>query len=186
MDAYLAGVCDGIPGAGGWGAVLRYGTHERELHGGESAPTTVRLMVGTAAIEALERLTRPVAVRLHAASTTASTDLVDTAFQQRLNTASQPHRVEWVSVAAEGSTPMIARAKVLARQGMLSVIRHSDTRCVHDLILDQCWRCRPRPTGFPARVAITSGGAVFHLSEGCRALHEAGGRSNDAAGLGAT
>ena len=47
------GACSGNPGPGGWGAVLRYGGHEKELKGGEPLTTNNRMEL-TAAIEALE------------------------------------------------------------------------------------------------------------------------------------
>ena len=59
VDIYTDGACSGNPGPGGWGAVLRYGGHQRELYGGEAEPTTNNRMELTAAIEALEALTRP-------------------------------------------------------------------------------------------------------------------------------
>ena len=54
----------GNPGPGGWGAILRYGGHKKEFCGGE-APTTNNRMELTAAIAALEALSRPCRVELH-------------------------------------------------------------------------------------------------------------------------
>ena len=65
VDIYTDGACSGNPGPGGWGAVLRYGAHVKELYGGQPQPTTNNRMELMAAIAALESLTRPVAVRLH-------------------------------------------------------------------------------------------------------------------------
>ena len=36
---YTDGACSGNPGPGGWGAILKYGAHERELSGGEASTT---------------------------------------------------------------------------------------------------------------------------------------------------
>ena len=58
------GACSGNPGPGGWGAILRYGGHEKELKGGEAATTNNRMEL-MAAIMALEALTRPATVELH-------------------------------------------------------------------------------------------------------------------------
>jgi ribonuclease HI len=59
------GACKGNPGPGGWGAVLQTGEgHEKELWGGEPATTNNRMEL-TAAIMALEALTRPCRVDLH-------------------------------------------------------------------------------------------------------------------------
>ena len=64
VDAYTDGACKGNPGPGGWGAVLRFGAHVKELHGGEPGTTNNRMEL-TAVIRALEALTRPCRVRLH-------------------------------------------------------------------------------------------------------------------------
>ena len=43
VDIYTDGACKGNPGPGGWGAVLVYGAHERELSGGEAHTTNNRM-----------------------------------------------------------------------------------------------------------------------------------------------
>lgn len=58
VSIYTDGACTGNPGPGGWGALLRFGRHERELSGAE-ADTTNNRMELTAAVEALKALTRP-------------------------------------------------------------------------------------------------------------------------------
>ena len=41
VSIYTDGACSGNPGPGGWGAVLLYGQHKKEISGGESStPTT--------------------------------------------------------------------------------------------------------------------------------------------------
>ena len=57
------GACKGNPGPGGWGALLRFGGHEKELSGSETLTTNNRMEL-TAAIEALRILTRPCRVKL--------------------------------------------------------------------------------------------------------------------------
>ena len=52
------GACKGNPGPGGWGAIIRAGTRERELSGGEKLTTNNRMEL-TAAIEGLNALKRP-------------------------------------------------------------------------------------------------------------------------------
>jgi ribonuclease HI len=54
---YTDGACKGNPGPGGWGALLRWGAHERELFGGEPETTNNRMEL-TAVIRALEALKR--------------------------------------------------------------------------------------------------------------------------------
>ena len=56
--AFTDGACSGNPGPGGWGVVLRFGSAEKELSGGEN-PTTNNRMELTAAIKALEALKEP-------------------------------------------------------------------------------------------------------------------------------
>lgn len=63
VDIYTDGACRGNPGVGGWGAILVYNGHERELSGGETCTTNNRMEL-TAAIRALEVLKEPCAVTL--------------------------------------------------------------------------------------------------------------------------
>lgn len=55
VEIYTDGACSGNPGPGGWGAILRYGEHEKELFGGEEETTNNRMEL-KAAIEALKAL----------------------------------------------------------------------------------------------------------------------------------
>ena len=64
---YTDGACSGNPGPGGWGAVLKYGAHERELSGGEASTTNNRMEL-TAVIEALRLLKEPCIVELYSDS----------------------------------------------------------------------------------------------------------------------
>lgn len=61
---YTDGACRGNPGPGGWGALLRYGTHERTLHGSEQNTTNNRMEL-MAAIKALEALQESCQVELY-------------------------------------------------------------------------------------------------------------------------
>lgn len=63
VRVWTDGACKGNPGRGGWGALLRYGGHERELCGGEAHTTNNRMEL-LAAIMALEALKRPCQVHL--------------------------------------------------------------------------------------------------------------------------
>src|SRR5436305_1264580 len=65
VEIYTDGACSGNPGPGGWGALLRYGGHEKELYGGEATLTTNNRMELTAPIRALAGLSRPAGVDLH-------------------------------------------------------------------------------------------------------------------------
>jgi len=64
VEIYTDGACKGNPGPGGWGALLRYNGHEKELFGGE-AVTTNNQMELMAAIKGLEALSRTCHVELY-------------------------------------------------------------------------------------------------------------------------
>lgn len=61
VDIFCDGACSGNPGVGGWGAILRWNGHEKELSGANGETTNNRMEM-TAAIEALSALKRPSAV----------------------------------------------------------------------------------------------------------------------------
>jgi len=64
---YTDGACSGNPGPGGWGCVLIYGEHRKEMSGGERETTNNRMEL-TAAIKALEALNAPCRVDLYSDS----------------------------------------------------------------------------------------------------------------------
>ena len=63
VELFTDGACLGNPGPGGWGALLRSGTREKELSGGEAQTTNNRMEL-MAAIAGLETLKRPCEVVL--------------------------------------------------------------------------------------------------------------------------
>ena len=63
VEIFTDGACKGNPGPGGWGVLLRYGTTEKELFGGEPQTTNNRMEL-MAAIEGLKALTKPCSVTL--------------------------------------------------------------------------------------------------------------------------
>lgn len=72
VEIYTDGACSGNPGPGGWGAVLIYGDHQKEISGGAEETTNNRMEL-TAVIEALSLLKRPCKIVL----TTDSKYVVD-------------------------------------------------------------------------------------------------------------
>lgn len=64
---YTDGACSGNPGPGGWGCVLLYGEHRKEISGGEKNTTNNRMEL-TAAIRGLEALNAPCRVDLYSDS----------------------------------------------------------------------------------------------------------------------
>jgi ribonuclease HI len=137
VEIFTDGACSGNPGPGGWGVLLRYGTVEKELSGGEPLTTNNRMEL-MAAIMALEALTRPSTVKLHTDSQylrngitawipqwkrrgwkTADKKPVKNAdLWQRLEKAEAPHQVEWLWVRGHDGHIENERVDLLARRAI--------------------------------------------------------------------
>ena len=137
VTIYTDGACSGNPGPGGWGALLQFGEHERELKGGERNTTNNRMEL-TAAIAALETLNRTCKVHLHTDSTylrdgmtswihnwkrngwrtTAKNPVKNVDLWQRLDEAIQSHDIEWHWIKGHAGDPGNEAADALARQGL--------------------------------------------------------------------
>jgi ribonuclease HI len=137
VSIWTDGACSGNPGPGGWGAVLRYGGHEKELKGGEAFTTNNRMEL-TAAIEALQSLNRACEVRLHTDSqylrggvtgwldawkangwrTASRKPVKNDDLWRRLDAAARRHDIEWFWVKGHAGDEMNDRADKLAREGM--------------------------------------------------------------------
>jgi len=146
---YTDGACSGNPGPGGWGAVLRYGVHVKEIYDGESGETTNNRMELMAAIQALESLTRPSVVQLHTDSAylrngitswlpkwklngwmTAEKKPVKNAdLWARLEAAIEHHDIEWLWVKGHAGDPGNERADELANLGMVEALATGGGRC---------------------------------------------------------
>jgi ribonuclease HI len=63
VEIFTDGACKGNPGPGGWGALLRYGGHEKQLCGGETLTTNNRMEL-MAVIEGLRALKRRSSVKI--------------------------------------------------------------------------------------------------------------------------
>ena len=140
VDIFTDGACSGNPGPGGWGVILRWDGHEKELHGGERDTTNNRMEL-MAAIKALESLKRPVKVRLHTDSTylrdgitkwihdwkrkgwkTADKKPVKNIdLWQRLEAATARHDVQLFWIRGHAGHPENERADALARRGIEEV-----------------------------------------------------------------
>jgi len=131
---YTDGACSGNPGPGGWGSVLKYNGHRRELSGGEPSTTNNRMEL-MAVIQALETLKRPCEVLIHTDSTYVMKGMTEWLAQwkrrhwrtadrkpvknvelwQRLEEATHRHRIEWRWVRGHSGVPENERADELAR-----------------------------------------------------------------------
>jgi ribonuclease HI len=138
VEIYTDGACSGNPGPGGWGALLRYGKHEKELYGGEPTATTNNRMELMAPIRALESLKRPSVVHMYTDSTyvrngitqwmanwkrngwqtTAKQPVKNADLWQRLEDAADRHEVEWHWVKGHAGHPDNERADQLAVRGV--------------------------------------------------------------------
>jgi len=67
VTIYTDGACSGNPGPGGWGAILLYGEHSKEISGAEPHTTNNRMEI-TAVIEALKQLNQPCRVTVYSDS----------------------------------------------------------------------------------------------------------------------
>ncbi|WJH36750.1 ribonuclease HI [Paenibacillus aurantius] len=135
VTIYTDGACSGNPGPGGWGAVLFYGEHHKEMSGGEKHTTNNRMEI-LAVIEALRVLKEPCRVSVYSDSA-----YVVNCFQQNwirgwqkngwVNSKKQPvenqdlwkqliaemqkHQVEYVKVKGHSDNEWNNRCDELAR-----------------------------------------------------------------------
>lgn len=137
VEIWTDGACSGNPGPGGWGAILTYKGHHKELSGGDGSTTNNRMEL-TAAIEALNALTRPSQIVLHTDSvyvkdgitqwlpgwkargwkTAAKKPVKNRELWEALDAALARHNVDWRWVKGHAGNPMNERADELARAGM--------------------------------------------------------------------
>jgi ribonuclease HI len=137
VEVFTDGGCRGNPGPGGWGAVLRFGGHERELRGSEENTTNNRMEL-LAAISALEAMTEPCAVTLTTDSTyvkdgitrwirnwkangwktAAKKPVKNKDLWERLDAECLRHQVDWRWVKGHAGHPENERADGLANLAM--------------------------------------------------------------------
>jgi ribonuclease HI len=138
VQLYTDGACSGNPGPGGWGALMLWNDHEKELCEGEFETTNNRMEL-MAAIMGLEYLKRGMGVDLFTDSTyvrdgitkwilnwkkngwrtAAKKPVKNEDLWKRLDAALAPHDVEWYWVKGHSGNPENERADELARQGMM-------------------------------------------------------------------
>lgn len=141
VEIYTDGACKGNPGIGGWGALLRYAGHEREIFGGEKLTTNNRMEL-LAAIRALESLKHPCKVHLHTDSqyvqkgisqwidswktrnwrTSEKKPVKNEDLWKLLDHLTQQHEIEWCWVRGHSGNDGNERADELANRGVEMII----------------------------------------------------------------
>lgn len=137
IEIFTDGGCRGNPGPGGWGALLRYKEHVKELKGHQKE-TTNNQMELMAAIAAFETLNKPCHVKITTDSqyvkngitqwvagwkrkgwkTAANQPVKNQALWQRLDAAVQIHDVEWFWVKGHSGHPENERVDELANMAI--------------------------------------------------------------------
>jgi len=140
VTIYTDGACSGNPGPGGWGAILRYGDHEKELNGSE-ADTTNNRMEMMAVIEALRALSKPCTIDLYTDSvyvkdgvtkwmdgwkakgwkTASKKPVKNQDLWERIDSEIQRHTINWHWVKGHAGHPDNERADELARAGIVKI-----------------------------------------------------------------
>lgn len=137
VEIYTDGACSGNPGPGGWGSVMLYNGHRRELSGGDRSTTNNRMEL-QAVISAAEVLKRPCVLTIHTDSVyvmkgmtewlpqwkqrnwrTAGRQAVkNVELWQQLEKVLAPHKVHWRWVKGHSGVIENERADELARQAI--------------------------------------------------------------------
>ena len=138
VELFTDGACRGNPGPGGWGVLMRYRGHEKEMFGGEAQTTNNRmeLMAAIQGLEALNREQCQVTVftdskyvmqgitewlenwKARGWKTAGKKPVKNVDLWQRLDAARQKHQVNWQWVKGHAGHPENERADALANRGI--------------------------------------------------------------------
>ena len=161
-------------GAGGWAALLAYGDHRKSMSGGAAAATADRMAL-TAATEALERLKRPVRVRLYCdseyvrAALGAGDQPSDELFP-RLRAAAARHTITWQHTDdpdARAQLAELADLAAAARPAGRPTAPPEDDECRHGMTKAYCADCRQLDAGVLPTGYRTRGGNAYHNDADC-------------------
>lgn len=140
VTLYTDGACKGNPGKGGWGALLQYGRHRKELYGGEASTTNNRMEL-MAVIQGLAALKRPCHVHLYVDSKYVMQGMTEwiqnwkakdwkksskhpvknVDLWQALDQEASRHKIQWYWVKGHAGHAGNERADALANLGVDSI-----------------------------------------------------------------
>ena len=141
VTIYTDGACRGNPGPGGWGALIKFDSMEKEIFGGKN-DTTNNQMELLAAIEGLAALTEPCSVELFTDSkyvmdgitqwiknwkknnwkTAAKKDVKNKELWQKLDHLISTHQVQWHWFKGHSGDAGNETADLLANKGIDSIV----------------------------------------------------------------
>ncbi len=141
VTIYTDGACSGNPGPGGWGVVLLYGNHRKELSGAEPETTNNRMEL-TAVISGLQALKEPCHAEIYTDSayvhnafangwldkwlrngwkTSAKKDVINQDLWQQLQSLRNMHEVVFHKVKGHADNELNNRCDQLARESISSL-----------------------------------------------------------------
>lgn len=147
VEIYTDGACSGNPGDGGWGAILKYGGHEKEISGFEPNTTNNRMEL-LAAIKAMESLKEPCIVDLYSDSAylvngflegwivkwksngwinSKKEDVKNRELWEILDTLNSKHKINWIKVKGHADNEYNNRCDKLATGEIKNKSRSSES-----------------------------------------------------------
>jgi ribonuclease HI len=141
IHVYTDGACSGNPGPGGWGVVLIYGGHTKELSGGELQTTNNRMEL-LAAIKGIEAINKKLPIHMHTDSkyvkdgitvwlskwqaggwkTAQKKPVKNQDLWQQLVALTQNHDIQWHWIKAHNGHTENERADMLARNAIIKEV----------------------------------------------------------------
>jgi ribonuclease HI len=137
IEIFTDGACRGNPGPGGWGAILRYKAHEKELSGGEANTTNNRMEL-MAAIKGIEAVQKTLPIHLYTDSeylrkgitewihawkkngwkSAQKKPIKNQDLWEHLDKVVSSHKISWHWVKGHSGHPENERADELARRAL--------------------------------------------------------------------
>lgn len=147
VELYTDGACQGNPGPGGWGALLRYGKHEKTLSGAEAMTTNNRmeLMAAIMGLRAIQRSCEVVLVtdseyvkngitqwlpnwKKRGWRNAANKPVKNQDLWEQLEKEIENHQIEWQWVKGHSGHPENERADLLAREAIVNLLQNTEKK----------------------------------------------------------